>query len=268
MKRAADAISDPPASKVATRVTRSATRLVQLQTERDQEYAEKEQERLEKANALMATPLLQALPLVFGRSGFLYKCECRNAALVSKSWKSIVVECQHEIPRDNQVQISITYDKKGTEPIPTWVTHRGLEDVLPTQEFSRAIFEKLCNLKVAAEPTERKKQKMRDSLPKWGEDFLGLHMFVWGATLRNSGGIHLEISRFSDYGRSGLYVMDKIKGWSIRLDKYLRLWTWGPFRRWQRIYDGEPLFGEPLWCRWGGMFLAEGSDDDSDSDDE
>jgi len=261
MKRAADAISDPPASKVATRVTRSATRLVQLQTERDQEYAEKEQERLEKANALMATPLLQALPLVFGRSGFLYKCECRNAALVSKSWKSIVVECQHEIPRDNQVQISITYDKKGTEPIPTWVTHRGLDGVLPTQEFSRAIFEKLCNLKVAAEPTECKKQKMRDSLPKWGEDFLGVRMYVWGATSRNSGGIHFTLRKFARES-----YLDSLKGWKIRLDKYLRLWTWDTFRRWQKIYDGEPLFGEPLW--WGGYILAEGSDDDSDSDDE
>jgi hypothetical protein len=69
-----------------------------LERQQLEEQVELEEIRLQRAADLTATPLLHALPLVL-ISGFLFKHEIRRvAALASKSWKSIWVEAQHELP--------------------------------------------------------------------------------------------------------------------------------------------------------------------------
>ena len=234
MKRSAAATSDITAFFVKLPRHSFATRSAQRKVER-------EKARLQKAQALMATPLLRALPLVLS-SGFLYKAECRNAALASKSWKSIWVEAQHELPASCRVQINIQLCRKENDQWPMWVRMRGLQQVIPTQEFCRAIFDKLCELKVAAETTERKKQKVRDTLPKWGVDFLGIHMYVWGSSTYNGGGIYLSLwKRFCTCGTVN-YPFYELGGWSIRLDHEMVLWTRGTFRKWKKIYDWQPLW--------------------------
>jgi hypothetical protein len=125
----------------------------------------------------------------------------------------------------------------------------------------------MCELKVAAEPTARKKQKVRDSLPKWGQDFLGIRIFVWGPSPRNSGGLYFSIRKFSEYqGPSCTSVLDKLKGWNIRLDKYLLLWTWDSFRKWQKVYDGEPLWNWDFISADAYYSSSAGNSSEDDSD--
>jgi hypothetical protein len=223
------------------RSTRSTVRDAKLEQQRLEEEDELEKIRLQRAEDLTATALLQALPLIL-TSGFLYKHEIRSAALASKSWKSIWVEEQHELPDYCQVEIKIHHFGKSW---PTWVKLRRLQHAFPTPEFSRTIFEKLCDLKIAAETTERKKQKARDALPKWGIDFLGIDIMAWGPLSRNDGGIHIAFTTLDfvqPWNRGLNFPREKLKGWSIRIDHELLLWTWSGYHKWKKIYDGQPLW--------------------------
>jgi hypothetical protein len=238
------------------RSTRSTKRDAVLERQRLEKKVELEKIRLQRAADLSATSLLQALPLVL-TSGFLFKHEIRSAALASKSWKSIWVEAQHELPDYCQVEIKIRWYERSAWP--TWVKIRGLQHVFHTQEFARTIFQKLCDLKIKVEPTERKKQKVRDALPKWGVDFQGIDILVWGPMSRNDGGMHIAFTKLDSIQKlvSGLsFPREKLRGWSIRLDSELVLWTWSHFQKWRKIYRGQPL--------WDCEIVSDFDDDDEE----
>ena len=219
-----------------------------LITRLTQRKEEKERDRLEMVQAKMATPLLRALPLVVG-SGFLYKWECRAVALASKTCQAVIAEVQHEIPRHCQVEIKCDWILRGrNRRWPMWVRERGLQHVIPAQEFSRAIFQKLCDLKVDAETTERKKEKVRDALPKWGVDFLSIRMLVWDAFHRNNGGIHFSL--YKGCSATG-GPQNRLRGWTVRMDDDLWLWTWDAFHKWKKIYNHKPLWA---W-NWDREFI-------------
>ena len=234
----------------SARVTKKLSRRVLRSTRRSTRY---ETERMREVEALMATPFLRALPLLVG-SGFLYKWECRAVALTSKKCRAIVAEVHDTIPAQCQVEIECNMKHENDEEIwPRWVLARGLQHEIPTQEFSRAIFQKLCDLKVAAESTERKKQKVRDGLPKWGVDFLKVHMWIWDRISINDGGIYLSLNQVN----TGVFC-----GWSIRLDNNLCLWTWNTFRKWRKVYDYRPLWDFDFF------YFSDTEDGDSSDDEE
>ena len=229
-----------------------------------QRKEDRERERLEKAQAMMATPLLRALPLVVG-SGFLFKWECRAVALASKPCQAIVAEKHHEIPRHCQVEIKCDLSVRGGTEWPKWVRARGLQGVIPTPAFSRAIFQKLCDLKVDAETTERKKQKVRDALPKWGVDFFAVHMHIWDAGHRNDGGIYFSLNKCF---KPGAFPGNILRGWNLRIDDDLVLWTWDAFHKWKKIYNWKPLWAWDWDYDYIRSLGAEEEDDDDDDDDE
>jgi hypothetical protein len=47
--------------------------------------------------------------------------------------------------------------------------------------------------------------------------------------------LYSDISKFNHFN-------DDIIGWSIRIDSDLLLWTWGRFKKWMKVYDGQPLW--------------------------
>jgi hypothetical protein len=249
MKRSADkADLQLVASAVRGRATRSTARTAELERDRLEQEEEQNKTQLKRAKDLTATPLLQALPLIL-TSGFLYKHEIRSAALVSKSWKSIWVEAQHELLLYCQVEVKV--DLRGVWPF--WARMQGLQNVIPTQAFSRTIFKKLCDLKVAAEKTERKKQQVRDTLPKWGVDFVGIRLHNWEANVHNGGSIYFAPTNHYIGSLVG-FPQAKLRGWGVRLDEYLMLWTWDAFRKWKQIYNGKPL--------WEREILADSEHDE------
>lgn len=155
MKRAASTDNNITSAK---RTTRAAQRKVDQEKEEEAKNAA----ATAKAEALMATPLLQALPLVL-TSGFIKKWEIYSPATSCKDFHAIWVETQHQLPEEALVDVRVDLER-GQYPV--WATSKGLETVLPTQEFGHAVFDKLCELKLAVETTERKKQKVREALPK------------------------------------------------------------------------------------------------------
>jgi hypothetical protein len=104
-------------------------------------------------------------------------------------------------------------------------------------------------LKILAEPTERKKQNVRNALPKWGVDFLGVGILVWGPKSRNDGGVHIAFTH--SFPRHTL--------WSIRLDPDLILWTCSHFNKWKNVYNWQPFLD---------FEIADDFDDDDDDDDD
>jgi hypothetical protein len=234
MKRSAataDFLMPAAAAGASGRATRSTARMAGLEQQRLEEEVELEKARLQRAKDLTATSLLQALPLVLV-SGFLYKHEIRSAVLACKSWKLIWVEAQSELPEHCLVEICLRGERVWW---PLWLQAQRLQNVIHKHDFSRTIFNKLCDLKVAAENTERKKQKVRDALPKWGIDFLAIDMLVWSANNHNDGGIYFTLN---PNGKSH----NKLHGWSVRIDDSLRLWTWDGYHKWRKVYDGKPLW--------------------------
>jgi len=164
MKRAAP--NNLTAISLISKESRHSRNTRSAQRKADQEQHEKSvrQAKKFKAEALMSSPLLQALPLVLS-SGFLYKWECYSPALVNKEFHSIWVEAQHDLPEEFTVEIRVDQGRRVQGEWPVWVTRKGMEDILPTYRFARTVFENLCDLKVAVETTERKKQKVRFVAP-------------------------------------------------------------------------------------------------------
>ena len=276
MKRSADAPA-PNSNSKKPRTTRAVSRKLEVAVLEER----REQERQEVAASLMSSSLLQALPFILSQ-GFLYKGECRNAALASKKWHSIFVESQNQIPPHCQVQVELIRNPYW----PEWVLAQGLQEVLPTQDFARSIFEQMCELKVKSQKTKSRMAKMRASLPKWGVDFFAVQIIVWEANTNNSGGIYIQFRNFSRNSNPSI-ADEEIRGWSIRLEDSLILWTWDTFRKWRNIYDYEPLWDWNFDWNWinanrntdwflrnshwllnSGMLIDEGTDDEEEQNEQ
>ena len=270
-----------------SRTTRAVSRKLEVAVLEER----REQERQEVAASLMSSSLLQALPFILSQ-GFLYKGECRNAALASKKWHSIFVESQNQIPPHCQVQVELIRNPYW----PEWVLAQGLQEVLPTQDFARSIFEQMCELKVKSQQTKSRMAKMRASLPQWGVNFFAVQIRVWEANSHNRGGIFIRFLKFSGSVRWQLPTIadynpsiadETIRGWSIRLDVDLILWTWGTFRKWRNIYNDEPLWDWNFDWNWinanrntdwflrnshwllnSGMLIDEGTDDEEEQNEQ
>ena len=113
--------------------------------------------------------LLRVLPFIIS-SGFLCKWEFFTLALSCKSVQGLWVAAQHTLPAASVVDIRVeNIDQKQRDRptyYPLWATQKGLENIIKTPAFGRTIFNKLCELKIAIETTERKKERVRAALPK------------------------------------------------------------------------------------------------------
>ena len=119
---------------------------------------------------------------------------------------------------------------------------------------------------MASASSERRRAQIRAAQPKWGQDYEGVRVHVWGHSRSNAGGVCLRLCRpttnWSDI--FSFYNGGVVPGFLVRLDTRLRLSS--GIRNWA-VYDGAPL--------WPHSFDYDDSSDphvgyssDSDSEDE
>lgn len=207
-----------------------------------------------RAERLTRTPLLQALPLIF-KSGFLYKHEVLTAVCKTKDWEEIWTEVEDELPETALVEV-VCPRRAG---LPLWVLkRRGLDHDLQSQAFARQVLEKVGELKVAAKRTVRERAKARAALPKWGVDYHGVSVGVWGPNAYNDGGVSLRLVRHTL--KREMKWFDSVPRFLIRLHSNLTLWTAGI--RNLDAYDGTPLWHSSEQrcncphCRFLSFFLG------------
>jgi hypothetical protein len=230
MKRAA---SPPPPTR--HRQTRSVARRLNEEAQHEQENERRQSELKERAETLMETSELQALPMVLS-SGFLYKYQCMNAAVTCKNWHSTWMEVQNHLPVSCQVEIALrNITRNSNAALPRWVLQKGLEDVIGSSEFVRQVVDKVNAMKVAAKPSKNKRAAAQAALPKWGIDIHRVNVIVWEANTYNNGGICIVLYK----NKSFYSVPSDDMRWTCRLRPDLTLWA--GIRAW-RVYDGEPLW--------------------------
>ena len=165
-----------------------------------------------------------------------------SAALASKSWKSIWMEAQHELPdycqmenQDARLRTIFVLASLGQESGPAACCSHS-------RVCTHPIFQKLCDLKNQGQVNGAQKAKSSS------RTFQMVNRLSWNRHF----GLGTNVSK-----RWWHSYMDfkNLPGWSIRLNPNLILWTWSHFQKWRKIY-----FGQPLWdCE-----LAYDSDDDGD----
>ncbi|CAB9497444.1 expressed unknown protein [Seminavis robusta] len=231
MKRAAS-----PSTATSRRSTRASTRHKKEQDDRKKEQDDREQEKANLAVRLMSTPLLQALPAVLS-SGYLYHHECITAASTCQNWYHLWKEVEDEFPEDSLVEIEVKHISSSRNnrevTVPTFIQNtEGLLEAFHTQQFSRQIFDKANELKVAAKPGKTAKKRCREGLPKWGIDVRRVKILYWGPVSRNHGGIYISYCKHTGA------VMQ------VRIDHELPFWTLNGIRQktWAKA------------CLWAGSF--------------
>ena len=126
--------------------------------------------------------LLRVLPFIIS-SGFLCKWEFFPLALSCKSVQGSWVAAQHTLPAASVVDIRVeNIDQKQRDRpnnYPLWATFKGLDNIIKTPAFGRTIFNKLCELKIAIETTERKKERVRAALPKVLQSFFRIRFIMF-----------------------------------------------------------------------------------------
>ena len=237
-----EAMSSSPSSSSSNkrlRMTRSTTKRQHVEREARAAQSKAAQVELESAQRFLQDPILRGLVQVF-QSGFLYKHECRASAVTCRRWSEAWADVKpSNFPSKSLVEVRVV---ANTNDRPYWAEHLGLIGVFGTQEFAKTVLDKVTELRAASASSERRQAQIRAAQPKWGQDYEGVRVYVWGPNSSNPGGVCLRPCQWRDFSYGILTCHNDVPGFLVRLDTRLRLWT--GIRNWS-VYNGEALWPHP-----------------------
>jgi hypothetical protein len=209
------------------RTTRSDARLEQRAVE------EAARTHAHQQRAISQTPLEQALSLVIA-GGFLYRYDCLAIATVSKSCNDIWQEEKETFPEWANVEVISFEDNRGKAESNSV---NFSQELLTSHVFLRQVFDKVNSLRVAGQPTKKKRSQAEAELLQWGEDFRYARVSIFpagrGLGLKIGFGHARQDYRFTWVQYLNLHDLTIMTG---------VFYKHGLTGRAQRLYDGEPLW--------------------------